>query len=414
MKRAVFSILMLCAGILPAAEYFVDFNAAQNGDGSRGKPFRTFQLKQLKPGDRLTVLPSAVPIRRNLYLKDVQGTADRPIVIDGGMNVFCGTAPLDRSKWESRGNGRFVCRRPYLSNLVNRYFMVIGGRIVRMGRYNKGGPIPFRAPDSLRPGEWTAVRISRDSKDKRKGTYEFHLQLDPETADPAQAGAEEPQPERISGVMVFGGCRHVVIRNFIVRHFLNDGCNIHQHNENVKFENIAAVECGDDGISAHEDSTLEVENFVSLGNSTGICHINRAVSVHRNVYAEGNLGYDLLFTQQTVNTFENLFIRMSSARGIVVKNQAGEFRLSGGFWICGKKKTVISFAAVPGVRCEFRDSAVSGFGGKLPPGIRSAPENDPETAARVAAAREKLFALFGGRLEQLWDPDRKPETPPAR
>ena len=209
--------------------------------------------------------------------------------------------------------------------------------------------------------------------------------------------------------MVFGGCRHVVIRNFIVRHFLNDGYNIHHRNENVKFENIAAVECGDDGLSAHQDSVIEIENYVAMGNSTGICHINSAVCSHRNVYAEGNLGYDLLFTQQTVNIFENLYVRLSSARGIAIKNQGGEFRMTKGVWICGDKCPPVTFASVPGFRCIISDSVISGSKGKFPPGIRCVSENDRETASTLEAARKKLFSLFGGRLEQLRGVDTKNE-----
>ncbi len=384
----------------------------KNGDGSREKPFRSFQFGHLRPGDRLTVLPSVKPIRSNLFIKDVKGTEEQPIVIDGGMNLFQGTVPLDPAQWENRGRGRFVCRRPYASSMVDRYFMVIGGRIVRMGRFSKGGrAAPLRAPETLRPGEWTAVRLSVDEKDKRRGIYEFHLQLSFDITDPAQVRVEEPQLKLSSGVMVFGGCRHVVIRNFIVRHFLNDGYNIHHHNENVKFENIAAVECGDDGLSAHQDGSIEVENYVALGNSTAICHINRAVSSHRNVYAEGNLGYDLLFTQQTVNIFEKLYMRLSSVRGVMVKNQAGEFRMNGGVWRRENKSASIKFVPAPQVRCVIGGSVVSGADGKLPPGIRGVPADDRETAAALKSAREKLFALFGGRLERLWDGGAKNSVP---
>ena len=161
MKKSVFSIILLAAGTLSAAEFFVDFNAVKDGDGSRANPFRDFQVKHLKPGDKLTVLPAGKPIRRNLYLTDLQGTAEQPIIIDGGMNLFCGTGPLNSSQWQSRGGGRFVCRRPDVSSMVDRYFMVIGGRIVRMGRFSKGGKAaPLRPPESLKPGEWTAVRKS--------------------------------------------------------------------------------------------------------------------------------------------------------------------------------------------------------------------------------------------------------------
>ncbi|MEI9897947.1 MAG: hypothetical protein WDN28_29840 [Chthoniobacter sp.] len=53
-------------------------------------------------------------------------------------------------------------------------------------------------------------------------------------------------------------------------HVYNDGYNIHGKCRDCVFEHIGAFECGDDGISAHDDCQYRVDGLVSIGNSTGI------------------------------------------------------------------------------------------------------------------------------------------------
>ena len=72
----------------------------------------------------------------------------------------------------------------------------------------------------------------------------------------------------------------------IVRNFINDGYNIHGECTGIDFYNIAAVDCGDDAVSAHEKCSISVKNLVAIGCSTVVCHVQEAVAAHENVYAE--------------------------------------------------------------------------------------------------------------------------------
>jgi hypothetical protein len=63
----------------------------------------------------------------------------------------------------------------------------------------------------------------------------------------------------------------------------------------VVFENIRAIECGDDGISAHETAEYRVDGFVSIGNSTGICDTVAAKTSYNRVFIADCIGYDLFF-----------------------------------------------------------------------------------------------------------------------
>jgi hypothetical protein len=63
----------------------------------------------------------------------------------------------------------------------------------------------------------------------------------------------------------------------------------------VVFENIRAIECGDDGISAHESAQYRVNGFVSIGNSTGICDTGTAHTSYNRVFIAECIGFDLYF-----------------------------------------------------------------------------------------------------------------------
>jgi hypothetical protein len=100
---------------------------------------------------------------------------------------------------------------------------------------------------------------------------------------------------RSAGVQMSGDNAHLVIKNLTATHPYNDGFNIHGDCRDVVFENIRAIECGDDGISAHETAEYRVDGFVSIGNSTGICDTVAAKTSYNRVFIADCIGYDLFF-----------------------------------------------------------------------------------------------------------------------
>jgi len=111
---------------------------------------------------------------------------------------------------------------------------------------------------------------------------------------------------------------HLVVRNVISTHVYNDGYNIHGVTRDCRFENIAAIDCGDDGFSAHDDCECFIDGFVSIGNSTGLTDTVDSVTHFKNVYMKGNLGHDVFFIGEAAHSIENGLIESSAEHGLSV------------------------------------------------------------------------------------------------
>jgi hypothetical protein len=102
----------------------------------------------------------------------------------------------------------------------------------------------------LQSGDWTFVKDPSHEKPPSKQIYgTFFLQL---PARQTLADGKIFAPLRSAGVQMSGDNAHLVIRNLTTTHPYNDGFSIHGDCRDVVFENIRAIECGDNGISAHE------------------------------------------------------------------------------------------------------------------------------------------------------------------
>jgi len=132
------------------------------------------------------------------------------------------------------------------------------------------------------------------------------------------AGAQIAAPMRSTGVQFSGTNAHLVIRNLTATHVYNDGFNIHGSSRDVLFENIRAIECGDDGISSHDDCQYRVSGFVSIGNSTGICDTGNSVTSYDRVFIRNCLGHDLYFLDTGRYWISNSVVLSSAARAFVV------------------------------------------------------------------------------------------------
>jgi hypothetical protein len=118
---------------------------------------------------------------------------------------------------------------------------------------------------------------------------------------------------RSAGVQMSGTNKWLVMRNLNAMHVYNDGYNIHGSSRDCVFENIRAFECGDDGISAHDDCQFKVEGLVSIANSTGIADTGDSVTEYDHVYIRDCLGIDLLFVGSNRHAIHNGVV-LSTAR----------------------------------------------------------------------------------------------------
>lgn len=404
-RRFIFSLLLAAVFTCQGADIFVHYRrGSAKNPGTKDKPVSSFAraLSMAKDGDTIYILPQDTPINDLINIKDRSN-----LTIDGGNNVFVGTMALKSSEWKEIKPGFFERKRTQDASLIPRFFMVIGGKIQRMGGFTKApGSAKFKSNiDDLKPGEWTILDSAanmpqKERPKKREFTYVVRL---PEGASTlAEAKIEEAR--RIAGVHIQGTCDNLTLRNIIVMHFINDGFNMHGKCTNIHFNTIAAVECGDDGCSAHEACTYDAVNFAAIRCSTAFCNIQQATCRFENVYAEGILGRDIYMQNSTVTTVLNCFIRTSSAGGCLFQASKNDSQKN-------QFENLIIVNSNPSAKFIVNAAKESGFAAKNVQlsgystvtnvaGItKVAPENNAELTEKINKAREEIAAKFGGKLD---------------
>lgn len=398
-----------CA-VLGAADIYVDYNKGnRKNPGTKAAPLDIFAraINKAKPGDTIYILPSDKPIRDAIVFRNKSGEPGKPITVDGMNNIFLGTMPLNPKEWKEFQPGYFKCTRQIGTNMSNRYFMTLKGKIHRMGRFNKAkGSDKFKKLEDLQPGEWTIIRgkVVKNTKHRQIFNQDYIIRLPEGARTPAEAGFEEPRLNRISGVDIAKDSSYITVRNVIVKHFHNDGYNFHGNSRNIILENIAAVECGDDAISAHETCLIYVKNFVAIRCSTAICHINKSENHHENVYAEGILGQDIFCTENTTNTLKNAWFKSDSIGGFRLttrKDTNQKFEISNLRMINRNPKAIFNIQSPGKLDVNFSDVKIANFNK-----VHEFYNNKvtvvkaEEIEAEINEARKRLFAIFGGQLEK--------------
>lgn len=316
--------LPFSGGVLQAMNYYI--NVASGNDANTGTqtaPFKTIAkgIRTAQPGDTVTIVKVNFPIRDKIGIHNKSGEPGRVITVDGQGNLFTGAEPLHPADWKEVRPGVYrndhllpdlKTGTPATHSTMMRFFMLWDGKPNHMGRSSKGLLPPFVDTARLKPGEWTYVDAETA----------FYIAIEPGRK------LEDYRieiPTRQNGVGIGGTCNHWLIRNVNVEHFINDGFNIHGHTEDLTFEHNVATECGDDGISAHEDCELVIRDFVARRNSTGMCHGEPNVTcIADKLTLEDNYAYNLFLTCGTT-TIANSTISAAVAAGghggIRLKNQ---------------------------------------------------------------------------------------------
>lgn len=278
--------------------YFIALllNSLSAADIHVGKdaPTIAHAIKMALPGDTIHLEPKVYRDYAGFYLK--KGEPGKPITLDGHGATLEGSDPIDPAKWREVSPGLFANDDllPGLSDaVIGRWFFLFDGKMQLMGRTLKGRSAALKKPEELQAGEWTFVKDPSREKPPSKAIYgTFYLKL---AAGQSLAEAKVFAPMRSAGVQFGGDNAHLVIKNLTATHPYNDGFNIHGDCRDVVFENIRAIECGDDGISAHESAQYRVDGFVSIGNSTGICDTGTAQTSYNRVFIAECVGFDLYF-----------------------------------------------------------------------------------------------------------------------
>lgn len=288
--------------------------------GSPEQPLRTLQhaVEQAQPGDRIVLVPGQPPLSQGLVIHNQSGMPGKPITIEGNNNILIGSQPLPAQEWEKVGPGLFRHSHFLRSHLSvdgtlppmvkRRFFLIINGVQERMGRSSKGTRPSLPQSVDLKPGQWTLCQASGH----------VYVALDP--GDNLEALKIEA-PIILNGVATRGTVNHWVIRNLHVTRFLNDGFNFHGQSRDITLTNCSAVECGDDGLSAHGTCVLFVDGFTASGNSTGICHVDSASTVNRRLTITDNHGVNLYLLGDGVHVFSESNI---SAKGAGIRLGHGD------------------------------------------------------------------------------------------
>jgi hypothetical protein len=317
MKHSLTASFILAATLAAARDIHVGTDA----------PTIDAAIKAAQPGDTIHLQPGVYREYAGFYSK--KGEPGRPITLDGHGATLEGSDPLDPSAWTEVSPGLF--KNDNLLRLddgvIGRWFFVWNGKMNHMGRTSKGRSAPLKPVDQLQPGEWTFVEdASRKEPPSRQTFGSFYLKLPP---GQKLADANIRAPVRSAGVQMGGDNAHLVIRNLTATHPYNDGFNIHGDCRDVVFENIRAIECGDDGISAHETAQYRVDGFVSIGNSTGITDTVAAETSYNRVFMADNLGFDLFFLDRGRYSIANAIILSSAQNPFTTTGRAdGDCRLS--------------------------------------------------------------------------------------
>lgn len=280
-------------------------------------------IKAAQPGDTIHLETRVYRDYAGFHGK--KGLPGKLITLDGHGAVLEGSDPPDPAQWREVAPGLFEAEDllPRLdAAILGRWFFRIHGRMQHMERTSKGLHAPFKKPEELQPGEWTFVQDAAREKPPSKQVFgSFFIRLAPGVK---LTEADISVPVRSAGVQMSGENAHLVIRNLTATHPYNDGFNIHGDCRDVLFENIRAIECGDDGISAHETAEYRVEGFVSLGNSTGICDTVAAKTGYNRVFIADCIGYDLFFLDEGRYRLGNAIVLSSAQNPFVVTGREGK------------------------------------------------------------------------------------------
>lgn len=317
---------------------FSAVSVEENEAGMRRRPKRDIyvgkDVKSINEGIKLALPGDTIHLEPKIYrdyagFYDKKGAPGLPITLDGHGATLEGSDPLNPAQWRQIEPGLFASDEllPRLDDaILARWFFLFDGRMNLMGRTSKGKSAPLKKPGELLPGEWTFVKDpSRETPPSKQVYGTFFIKL-----APGRRLADEHifVPVRSAGVQFGKENAHLVIKNLTATHPYNDGFNIHGDCRDVVFENISAIECGDDGISAHESAQYRVDGFVSIGNSTGITDTGTAQTSYNRVFIAKCVGFDVFFLDEGRYTLTNAVILSSAQNPLAISGREnGECRV---------------------------------------------------------------------------------------
>jgi len=289
----------------PGMKLLVDPNKGDDRNDGRVAAVKTIarSIALAQPGDTIHLAPGIY--YESADFSNKHGLPGNPITLDGHGAVLDGSEPVTSATWKELLPGVFRRERLYQktdSFIVDRWFLLEGGKINRMDRCAKAPSQPLPASDAMIPGDWTYV-----SKEDA-----FYLLLKPgESLDQLRIR----YPARRCGVIFEEAGSWITVKNITTTHVYDDGFHISGTQRNLQFENITAIECGDDGFSAEDDTECTIKGLVSIANGTGIYCSGTSRTQIKNAFIKECIGFDLYFNGRE-HSLENALVESSAARAL--------------------------------------------------------------------------------------------------
>jgi len=279
-------------------------------------------MKRVEAGQTVHMAKTATAYCEPLEFVNKSGVAGKPIIVDGHGATISSAKPIEPDDWTKVGedlyrNDKLLFSERLLrrekdndSAVISRFFFLWNGKINFMGRASKGDFPPLPKPNELQPGQWTFVEEE----------LAFYLKAHP---DKTLGDERIEYPTFRNAVTITGKCEHIIIRNLTATHVVNDGVGLTGYSRDLLFDHFSAIECGDDGMSAHEDNEFTTQDFVAIGNSTGITHVSNSHSINRRAYFRHNNSHEIKLFGSGTHEFIDCVI-IPKRQAIQVFNVAAE------------------------------------------------------------------------------------------
>lgn len=270
----------------------------------------------------------AQEIRRTpLTLKD-GGTPEKPAVFDGqGMIIDLGIEVTSHD-WEKQGEV-WISRGPFDKHPavddIQRAALFIEEMPLRIMRdraaeqkSGEKGKAIFVAPEALQPGQMGF---------KADGSLYFRW---PAGKTPGSAKIYLPPAGLASCVNI--ACSYLTVKNIAALHAANDGFNIHGNRLGIRLENVKALSNGDEGISAHETTQMDVVSAEIAWNGSsagGVADVGDSITTYTNCELHHNTGAAFSFAGKS-HRVTNCIIH-DQARDIDVREDS-KVEQSGNEW----------------------------------------------------------------------------------
>lgn len=290
---------MFIAAISMAKTVYVSSKTGSDGNSGleKTKSVRTLShaMSLIEAGDTLEMEAGSI-FNESLYFPR-NGTAWKPIIIEGNGSVICGLRDIPSDAWQDMGEGLFFQPSKVKTGALAPYLVDANGKSLPQNRNLK----------TMKPGEsfWNSNGI--------------YLRCTPN---------ESPANMKLRGTTLVSGVTmedtsYVTVRNLTAEYFANDGFNMHGYCHGLVFEQITARHNGDDGFSMHEDVGAVVRGGHFHHNNYGIQDINGSRSLFQGLLVEDNRIIGVHFNGG-FRSLEDSVVRNNASGEIVIQNNSAK------------------------------------------------------------------------------------------